>query len=341
MERIKIGSWNGGRERLQIDAIRKRCKEMGIQILMVQEPYINKRECTLNFGEGRCYVAGNDSAKSSAIIVIDKAISAMLNNDEYDEACVSIEAVWNGGGMTIVSFYCRPKGDIRTQMAKLERIVRKKHGRRVICGADLNSRSVLWNSGQTDRRGFIVEETLEVLDMEVLNTKNKDNITTFEDTRGRGSNIDVIFITENLRKEMGNWQLDNELISDHRMLITEWKREIIVGSGTNNDKMRRVGGYNLRKMNKQMFEKFTEELEKQLVDNGDKELDEMVEVLQKGIEKVSDMSGGKAGWMVDEGNSRMETKYEKETEKMAKNKRRKQQNTICGCKDKILCWNKR
>ncbi|KAI4474759.1 hypothetical protein M0802_015460 [Mischocyttarus mexicanus] len=97
--------WNGGRGRSQMDAIRKRCKEMGIQILMVQEPYINKREGTLNFGEGRCYVGGNDEAKSSAIIVIDKAISAMLNNDESDEACVSIEAVWNGGGMTIVSLY--------------------------------------------------------------------------------------------------------------------------------------------------------------------------------------------------------------------------------------------
>ncbi|KAI4474757.1 hypothetical protein M0802_015458 [Mischocyttarus mexicanus] len=189
-----------------------------------------------------------------------------------------------------VSLYCRPKGDIRTQMAKLERIVRKKNGRRVICGADLNSRSVLWNGKQTDRRGFIVEETLEVLDMEVLNKKNKNYITTFKDTRGRGSNIDVIFITENLRKEMGNWQLDQELISDHRMLITEWKREVIVGSGTNNDNMKRVGGYNLRKMKKQMFEKLIKELGKRLVDSRDKKLDEMVENLQKGIGQVCDMS---------------------------------------------------
>ncbi|KAI4475162.1 hypothetical protein M0802_015263, partial [Mischocyttarus mexicanus] len=288
MQKIKIGSWNGGRGKMSMDAIRQKCKELGIKILLIQEPYMPKEANILNFGEGRSYIAEGNGNIGSAIVIMDEKISVMLNKKESDGDCVSVEVQIEGKTMTVVSLYCRPKVDIRESMNKLEVIVRKRRGRRVMCGADLNARSVLWNSASTDRRGNIVEGTLEALEMEIINIKS--NVKTFEDTRGRQSNIDALMITSSLKREIGNGKMDIELYSDHRMLIMEWTINSARNGGNTDNDIRVIGRYNMAKTEWKIFNKEMQDLGRLLVYNTDDDLENMVERLQDGIEKVCEES---------------------------------------------------
>ncbi|KAI4484960.1 hypothetical protein M0802_012917 [Mischocyttarus mexicanus] len=273
---------------MSMDAIRQKCKELGIKILLIQEPYMPKEANILNFGEGRSYIAEGNGNIGSAIVIMDEKISVMLNKKESDGDCVSVEVQIEGKTMTVVSLYCRPKVDIRESMNKLEVIVRKRRGRRVMCGADLNARSVLWNSASTDRRGNIVEGTLEALEMEIINIKS--NVKTFEDTRGRQSNIDALMITSSLKREIGNGKMDIELYSDHRMLIMEWTINSARNGGNTDNDIRVIGRYNMAKTEWKIFNKEMQDLGRLLVYNTDDDLENMVERLQDGIEKVCEES---------------------------------------------------
>lgn len=65
-----------------------------------------------------------------------------------------------------------------------------------ICGSDLNARPGLWHSREVDPRGAAIEELIATHDMKVLNQACA--LATFEDTRGRTSNIDATMVTRDV-----------------------------------------------------------------------------------------------------------------------------------------------
>lgn len=80
----------------------------------------------------------------------------------------------------------------------------------------MNAKARVWHSGSTDQRGEQVAEFLLSTGLAVANRESA--WSTFQDGRGRMTNIDVICYTENLSERITGWKVSPDLLSDHRRL---------------------------------------------------------------------------------------------------------------------------
>lgn len=90
--------------------------------------------------------------------------------------------------------------------------MRSLGGRVIVCG-DFNSKSRLWGSRITDRRGMLVEDWAAELDLRILNT---GNVPTCVRPQGV-SIIDLSWATPSLKDMITNWKVLSEVptLSDH------------------------------------------------------------------------------------------------------------------------------
>lgn len=85
----------------------------------------------------------------------------------------------------------------------------------MIIGGDLTAKSRLWFSGELDDRGALLEDLTMAQNLRVIN--ELADLTTFEDSRGRGSNIDVTLTTRQIRITTP-WMVKDDCHSDHRKI---------------------------------------------------------------------------------------------------------------------------
>lgn len=126
--------------------------------------------------------------------------------------------------------------------------------------ADVNAGSRWWLE-ETDERGEAVEEVLLRRNMEITNKTSE--LKTFEDRRGRGRNIDIIAVTEDIYSIRWEWRIEDKLMSDHRALILEVK-ENRRGREDENRNIMRKKQYNWRtaqwgEMHKELTREVAEE----------------------------------------------------------------------------------
>lgn len=209
-----------GRGRVATDEAVRRCIEEKIDVLLIQEPYTRDRKVRTT--GGRVYFDSRGQEEIwSAVLVLNEEIGAVMDAQETDGTCVSVRLEKNGKSLQVVSLYCRPSEGIEGQLMKLETILRKKVNKSVICGGDFNARSGLWWSGNTDERGSKVEDVIMAWDLQVLNVFSR--LTTFENTQGGRSNIDVTLATRDLGRRIENWKVHEETLSDHRLMSWDMK----------------------------------------------------------------------------------------------------------------------
>ncbi|XP_056647307.1 uncharacterized protein LOC130451974 [Diorhabda sublineata] len=90
--------------------------------------------------------------------------------------------------------------------------------KKCLIAGDFNAKAAIWGSIENDKRGDMLSEWAADLDLVSL---NHGNTPTF--SRGNSSShIDVTFVSNDINKMFGSWQvLDQETLSDHNYIFFE------------------------------------------------------------------------------------------------------------------------
>ncbi|XP_073999540.1 uncharacterized protein [Rhodnius prolixus] len=212
---LQIGQVNAGRARLAMDELRREAELRGLDVLLIQEPYVRKGRVE-GFGRGDNVLVDDRSERPLAAIVV---LNAELVTFKYCDLCDDCSVVvWVEPNLLVVSGYFKYSDPTAEHIGRLERIKRRVVERwgQVIVGADVNAKSELWFSGRTDEKGLSVEEFIGANDLYVLNRMS--NLTTFENGRF-ATNIDVSLGGGGICRCVRDWRiLDVVIGSDHRLI---------------------------------------------------------------------------------------------------------------------------
>lgn len=244
----KIGHWNLGRGKIASDEAARMCIAEGIDVLLIQEPYTRNSKVIMTGGRLYYDRSGRESI-GCAILVVNENIDVLMNASETNGSCVSVRLEMHGKHIQVVNLYCRPSEPIDGHLARLADIIRKRGNKAIFCGGDFNAKSGLWLSGSTDERGSKVEEVVMAWDLEVVNEYSR--WTTFENTQGGKSNIDVTMVSRDLVEKVENWKVHEETLSDHRLVTCDLREESAVRQSNNSV---REGAYDLRRVNWRQFD---------------------------------------------------------------------------------------
>lgn len=275
----RIGQINVGKGAIVMEEMVRVGRQEGLEVLLIQEPYL--RDGQIRGLGGRWFFDGRQGVEvGSAIVVLEETIDAMMIVQETGGACVSVQMNRGGKSLKAVSLYCRPSEGIEGHLRKVEEICRNNRSRGLVVGGDFNARSRMWWSDRTDRRGEKVEEMVETCELEVLNKWSR--WTTFQNTQGGKSNIDVTLATKDIARSLEKWEVLEETLSDHRLMKMEFKNWQQRRKGRNE---MREGSWNLREVDWVMFDRVLVEEVGRLQWEG-KTADECASELQEAIRTV-------------------------------------------------------
>lgn len=244
---IKIGQINLGRSRAAMAEIEKIIKEEKLDIILIQEPYWRPN---IKISLGNMIGVIEEEEVWACNFVINKDIDATLIREFSTNKFVVMKIESGGEEIVIINGYFKYGDGIELYLNKLELVVRKYRGKKVFVAVDANAKSPVWFSGCTDERGELFEETIATLELEVLNVES--DVTTFENLRGIGTNIDVTLVSKQLKRNVEYWSIKEELFSsDHRLIMVG----LINSSNlTVEDNSMGSGVFNIRNANWNMFD---------------------------------------------------------------------------------------
>jgi len=132
-------------------------RDRDIDILCIQEPYAYK-------GRDRGFTSSNlkitqpdCAAPWVAIISKEEDIQIFRVTVEETEHVMCVHIVTETDDFYIINVYCQFSLPIEPFLEKIERILDKLKGNRVLITMDSNAKSLTWNSKETNERGKIVE----------------------------------------------------------------------------------------------------------------------------------------------------------------------------------------
>lgn len=197
--------------------ILEHCLATSVDILLIQEPQVIQQRVISSIG--RCfYKAEGDRPVRAAMVLFVIGISGLMRAELSDPDCVCVKVGKRGEkSINFVLIYCSLTKDIMVSLIDIERIILIEGRKGVVCGGDLISRSGLWFSREVDMRGEAIEELIAAHNLKVLNQVCE--LATFEDTRGRTSNIDATMVTRDV--VCRDCKISDDDFSDHRRINFE------------------------------------------------------------------------------------------------------------------------
>lgn len=222
-----IAQINMGRGRIATAELKEISVTKKIALALIQEPYARKGKVEGMGADVRCLTANKpDSNPWACIAVFDRNVDAMVITELSDDCCVCAEITGTFGKIILVSIYCRMGGRMEDETAKIQKIVDRLPGRRILLGGDVNARNGLWGSAgassredarRTRERGRVFEECIASNNLLVLNEAGQP--ATFGSSQGE-SDIDVTFVSDTLYGKIQDWRVSPGVISSDHRLIT-------------------------------------------------------------------------------------------------------------------------
>lgn len=205
---VKILQVNLGKGKAAGELLRGRVSEMGVDVVLVQEPYARDIEW-------KGFKRFRKNEKSKAEIWVSESMrgaEGWTKGMTENVACVKV-ILRDGREIMLVSVYDEPGGRENKRIAEVEKALRDWRAKGVIIGGDLNAKNEAWGGGETDARG---EKLMEWMTEKGLVLENDSaSGATFSSTRGN-SWVDV---TMSRGVVMNEWRVeDEETLSDHRYI---------------------------------------------------------------------------------------------------------------------------
>ncbi|RLU22925.1 hypothetical protein DMN91_005203 [Ooceraea biroi] len=119
--------------------------------------------------------------------------------------CVGIDVSLGNKTVSIIGVYKRPEGNVsREEWSRF--VQRRGKNEEIILAGDFNSHNRSWNSEVTDRNGEQLWEGMEENDLYLV---NGDTQTRIGEVNRRSNNLDLMFETEHIWREVDYDQIDD------------------------------------------------------------------------------------------------------------------------------------
>ena len=152
----------------------------GLDILLLQEPYIQKQAGSSTYSVKGLGVAMRIAAVRSeypwaAVAACNPSIHITFISQLSNAHCACAEIRAPGFSFYVVSHYFQWSHEIEEHLSHLEKVLFALKGKRVLVGADTNANSSLCGPKDTrsNPRGLKLEKFIETLEIEVLNKSHQ------------------------------------------------------------------------------------------------------------------------------------------------------------------------
>lgn len=251
---IRIGQQNVQGSRACQEELKSVVLEKRIDVMLLQEPY-SYRGIIPHTSGGRTYAVGE--RPRSAIIVYNENIEVMIITELSDRHHTCVKLFLAGKSIGIVSSYFQHSEEIGPHIEHWAKCLKKFGNRNLILAGDVNAKSLLWYSVETDcehnmhsfEKGAQLEELILEKGLRVCNAEG--HLPTYAGLAGRHqeNNIDITVCTPNIR--IDNWNVQDAVNSDHRLITFNYSNK------TNRATKENQGKFNYTKAD---WDKFTEQL---------------------------------------------------------------------------------
>ena len=149
------------------------------------------------------------------ITLIRKNIAnVLLLKDCCNPTCTVVRLSLEDEDISLINAYFNYAED---HIRHLESILTRFRNEVFLVAADVNARSVLYYNDSTDDRGEELE--LFTLRQDIVLFNCPSELSTFENTRGQSTNINVTIGSRSLECKIRDWQIHEEVsLFDHRMI---------------------------------------------------------------------------------------------------------------------------
>lgn len=205
-KKLKILQINLNHCRLAHDVLEMTAHEMDADIVLIAEPLYNPGKWIYaTGGNAAIWVTGRNGIKREE----DKDVKG------HDFAAVSID------GRRIISLYLQPNTTIDIYEEKIKRIIEyikteKKGNKEIYVGGDFNAKSPAWGANKLDRKGIIVSNWLDHVNLLPIAPKGGPTYSI----NNKFSNIDFLAHLGNNDTDIESKVLNIESASDHKYLLT-------------------------------------------------------------------------------------------------------------------------
>lgn len=219
---VKVAQLNADRARGVAAELRTKAVTEGIQVMAIQEPYVNRNGMVEGYGLGSRVVTGEGEGERpwAAVVGLDPNIGMMRVGALCSSHCVVVEVLPEGcGSFYLVSLYCQFGHDLGRYLEELRKVANALRGRRLVVSMDANAKNVWWGGVVTDERGEELEAFMMEQGWSVLNDSTQPG--TFRGpTSKEESYIDVTVVGGGLEVGSGQWKVEAEWTSSSHRVIT-------------------------------------------------------------------------------------------------------------------------
>ena len=185
-----------------------------LDIVCIQEPY----QRSLAWPGFRVFTGVRPQEEMWTLTLVrDNVANVVLIQDCCTPTCTVVRLSVGNSQIILINAYFKYADRIEMHVDHLEMVLRRFRGERTLISADVNARSVLWHNTATDEKGEELEAFIVLHELLVLNCPSE--VSTFENTRGQQSNIDVTLGSGSLERLVTDWEVHPEWsLSDHRLI---------------------------------------------------------------------------------------------------------------------------
>lgn len=213
---LSLAQINMSRCSAGMEELRHYFQNSGIDIMMIQEPYakhgLRWPGCKIYHG------ASPDEDIWTLTIVRDSIEGVVLHTRDSTSNCTVISVTLSDTSkITLANSYFQYSEGIEGHLAQLDKVLEGCGNNMVIIVADANAKSPLWFNEVSDEKGRKLEEFILMYDLTVCNTEHA--LTTYDNTRGAISNIDVTLSKGLGQYTVERWNIERQsFLTDHRLV---------------------------------------------------------------------------------------------------------------------------
>lgn len=193
-----------------------------IDIIMTQEVNTNKDGGpTSILGYRPIFTSKSGSPVKAVTYVRESSKIAITSITQFTYGnIVTCEIHLQDKNITLINAYIEPEEAGDESLATLEEILQQRRNKLIVLAGDFNGRNTLWNDRETNKRG---EEIETIMMQHNLILANKGSESTFVNSRGGNSIIDLTMASIELIDQLREWKIDPTIcsISDHHAISFE------------------------------------------------------------------------------------------------------------------------
>jgi hypothetical protein len=170
-EHLKIGQINLGTGKVCTSEIRKISDELGIDILLMQEPYTYKKVINNTWtipGMGmtsRVTPSHSRDPFFASVVCFNEQFDYLSLEGYTSRYVAAAEIKTRNQSLVLVSAYFPPNDNLSESIKLVENIIKDFKYHKVILGMDSNSKSETWFSEYTDARGRELEDFISAYNL--------------------------------------------------------------------------------------------------------------------------------------------------------------------------------